>query len=109
MPFFYMPNNETNSTLNVPLFTIEWSEYHYYLFSHLICNECPRELAEGLELGIFQFSPSPNTKRMDECIKACHLSSDEQDLNDRLTKILVKWTDEDSIEYNLDMYPPENI
>lgn len=73
-------------------YTIKWSEFHYHFFAHLISADCPRELAEGLDLQIFKFSGKPDETRLDACVTACIESEDATDLNEKLTKLLIEWT-----------------
>jgi hypothetical protein len=78
-------------TVQNELFKIEWSEFHYHLFSYLMSAECPRELAEGLDLQLFPCSPEPNKEKMDACVQACIDSEDSVDLQDKLTHLLAGW------------------
>jgi hypothetical protein len=67
---------------------LEWSEFHYHLFSHLISDDCPRALAQNIELACFPESWVPNTDFLAQCVEACVLSEDEQDLNQRLQQLI---------------------
>jgi hypothetical protein len=78
-------------TVENELFKIEWSEFHYHLFSYLMSAECPRELAEGLDLQLFPHSPEPDKVKMDLCVQACMDSEDPLDLQEKLTTLLAGW------------------
>lgn len=77
----YKKQNEEGRTI------IEWTEFHYHLFSHLISDECPRDLAQDIELMIFPNHFIPNHDFLEMCVKACIESDDPEDLNKALTSI----------------------
>lgn len=78
---------------NPPL-VIPWSEFHYHLFSHLVDPECPRPLAQEVELYLFPNGPMPDKARMDQAVQATIESQDAVDLNERLTKLIGVWIEE---------------
>jgi len=70
---------------------IEWSEFHYHLISHLISDECPRDLAKNIELGIFSGDEDdPDTywipnEFFEKCVEDLIKSKSEKHLNTLLS------------------------
>lgn len=67
---------------------LEWSEFHYHLFSHLISEQCPRELAKDVELACFPQGPTPTNDFMKLAVEAVALSEGPEDANERLVQLV---------------------
>jgi len=70
---------------------LPWSEFSYMLFSHLISEECPRELAMEIERHIFKTSWMPFENRMEEAINVFIGTEGPDEANEKLTALLMKW------------------